>query len=259
MAHLTRHQIISFSTKWVLIAKRYLFWWFPAVLTWTGNHGTKRLSLSYRNWVYSTLAPRGWTCLPSCCSNHLVRLSLSLQLFSLQGACRALWRNCLWCARPWRGKSHRYWTGAINSIRATQLGGIKWRYVYLPSPRVTILQQSVIDIELNLHDRIDGVEEDFVTACDEISPPLSSMSEQTLANWEMLGNEEYKKIMLEGGPLKREVRYSLTCRDVQHVARGRSILGPWISSFSGASSFFIGISEYLLWMIQAVNIGKLDI
>lgn len=41
-------------------------------------------------------------------------------------------------------------------------------------------------------------------------------------NWDILGDEDTKRIIANGGVLKRGTRYSLTCRDVERISSSRS-------------------------------------
>ncbi|KAH8104126.1 hypothetical protein BXZ70DRAFT_888551 [Cristinia sonorae] len=62
---------------------------------------------------------------------------------------------------------------------------------------------------------IDDVHEDLFYQGDVES---SVGTKLTVANADLLADEGVKDVVLKGGVLKREVRYSLTCRDVEKVA-----------------------------------------
>ncbi|KAH7927574.1 hypothetical protein BV22DRAFT_1084783 [Leucogyrophana mollusca] len=54
--------------------------------------------------------------------------------------------------------------------------------------------------------------------------PLSSGNEAPIANSEIVRDPEMRSILQGGGELKRNPRYSLTCRDVEKVAGTRSLM-----------------------------------
>jgi len=62
------------------------------------------------------------------------------------------------------------------------------------------------------------ISEDRVSAGNHSSPPTLTDLGVPVANWEMVTGEDVKKVMREGGVLKRSTRYSLTCRDVERVS-----------------------------------------
>lgn len=62
---------------------------------------------------------------------------------------------------------------------------------------------------------IDELEEDVFLA----PGSESAVSQFTIANVDLLGEEKLKEAVVHGGVLRRETRYSLTCRDVERVAR----------------------------------------
>jgi len=70
---------------------------------------------------------------------------------------------------------------------------------------------------------IQEIEEDHVTPGNEGSPPLLADLGVKIDNWEMLTGTEGKRIVQEGGVLRRGTRYSLTCRDVKRVTNGKSL------------------------------------
>ena len=49
--------------------------------------------------------------------------------------------------------------------------------------------------------------------------PEPSLRGAPIANANMLQGLEYRKVVETGGTLKRDVRYSLTCRDVERVMK----------------------------------------
>ena len=66
--------------------------------------------------------------------------------------------------------------------------------------------------------------EDFVSREDRQRPPTLSDINVSIDNWEMVTGEEFRKVMDEGGVLKRGPRYSLTCRDVESVRKVKSFV-----------------------------------
>ena len=88
-----------------------------------------------------------------------------------------------------------------------------------PKPVASILleQRSLIitsgDLyEHYLHGIDDVIEDVFCGPQDAIDKPYT-----TIANTRLLGDSTIRDIVLYGGILKRHVRYSLTCRDVERV------------------------------------------
>ena len=85
------------------------------------------------------------------------------------------------------------------------------------SPTLTVLLEprSLVITTSDLYTRhlhgIDDVTEDVFAA--------PSVSGAPIANADMLQGEEYRKAVENGGTLKRDVRYSLTCRDVERVVK----------------------------------------
>ncbi|KAF8890764.1 hypothetical protein BD779DRAFT_1438311 [Infundibulicybe gibba] len=71
---------------------------------------------------------------------------------------------------------------------------------------------------------IEAVESDVFSSADGINPPLLTNPGVKIANWALL-TDETKSTILEGGILHRGTRYSLTCRDVEHVASPMSYIG----------------------------------
>ncbi|KXN92536.1 hypothetical protein AN958_05391, partial [Leucoagaricus sp. SymC.cos] len=78
---------------------------------------------------------------------------------------------------------------------------------------------------------IDPLEEDRVTPPNPaITLPLAKSRDLSTAhqyltpinNWEVLGDENLKQSLANGGVLKRGTRYSLTCRDVERISSARS-------------------------------------
>ncbi|KAF9450522.1 hypothetical protein P691DRAFT_725890 [Macrolepiota fuliginosa MF-IS2] len=51
-----------------------------------------------------------------------------------------------------------------------------------------------------------------------VTPPFGVF----IGNWDLLGDEDTKRITMSGGILQRGTRYSLTCRDVERVLPARS-------------------------------------
>lgn len=82
----------------------------------------------------------------------------------------------------------------------------------LLEPRSLIITTS--ELYTNHLHGIDGVEEDVFPS-----------SRYQVDNAPLLGDEAAKGAVQNGGTLKREVRYSLTCRDVERVASARIAMG----------------------------------
>jgi alkylated DNA repair protein alkB homolog 6 len=66
--------------------------------------------------------------------------------------------------------------------------------------------------------------EDRVSAGNCTSPPIITDLGVKIANWQMLTGNEVRRVMEQGGVLKRDVRYSLTCRDVERVSNVKSFI-----------------------------------
>lgn len=76
----------------------------------------------------------------------------------------------------------------------------------------------------SLRGRIQEISEDRVSAESSTSPPIITDLGVKVANWQMLTGEEVRRVMEQGGILKRGVRYSLTCRDVERVSNVKSLI-----------------------------------
>jgi alkylated DNA repair protein alkB homolog 6 len=59
--------------------------------------------------------------------------------------------------------------------------------------------------------------EDTFVRDDKGGPPTLAGLKETVANWSMVSGQDAKGVLAEGGVLRRGVRYSLTCRDVEKV------------------------------------------
>lgn len=85
----------------------------------------------------------------------------------------------------------------------------------IPTLTVLLEPRSLVITTSDLYTRhlhgIDDVTEDVFPA------PL--MQGASTANADMLQGAEYRKAVENGGTLKRDVRYSLTCRDVERVVK----------------------------------------
>lgn len=68
------------------------------------------------------------------------------------------------------------------------------------------------------------MEEDRIIPGDESAPPMIADLNAQIANWTMLSGDTVKRVMREGGVLTRDVRYSLTCRDVEKVVSAAGFL-----------------------------------
>jgi alkylated DNA repair protein alkB family protein 6 len=71
---------------------------------------------------------------------------------------------------------------------------------------------------------IQEISEDCVSAGSCTSPPIITDLGVKVANWQMLTGEEVRRVMEQGGVLKRGNRYSLTCRDVVRVSGVKSLI-----------------------------------
>ena len=71
---------------------------------------------------------------------------------------------------------------------------------------------------------IRAIVEDVVSRDDSQRPPTLSDINVSIDNWGTVAGEEFRKVMDEGGVLKRGPRYSLTCRDVERVAKVKSFM-----------------------------------
>jgi len=71
---------------------------------------------------------------------------------------------------------------------------------------------------------IEEISEDYVSAGDRLSPPTITNLGVKVANWEMLTGEEVRRVMEQGGVMKRGIRYSLTCRDVVSLSGMKSFI-----------------------------------
>ncbi|KAK7447105.1 hypothetical protein VKT23_014318 [Stygiomarasmius scandens] len=77
--------------------------------------------------------------------------------------------------------------------------------------------------ETRLHGIQETKEDNFIATDGMIAPRLAGLDVE-IANWKLLGSNEVKDDVLNGGTLERSVRYSLTCRDVENVANLRTLL-----------------------------------
>jgi alkylated DNA repair protein alkB homolog 6 len=66
--------------------------------------------------------------------------------------------------------------------------------------------------------------EDIVVPAVGLNGPSFKRLKSEIANWKMLAGSEVKAAVMDGGTLKRGVRYSLTCRDVENVANIKAFL-----------------------------------
>ncbi|KAI0791046.1 hypothetical protein C8Q75DRAFT_759099 [Abortiporus biennis] len=86
----------------------------------------------------------------------------------------------------------------------------------LLEPRSLVITTSSL-YTTHLHG-IDDLEEDvFLSPGDHTGDDLSTQAIR-IANVNLLAGQKEREILRDGGVLKREVRYSLTCRDVERVA-----------------------------------------
>lgn len=60
---------------------------------------------------------------------------------------------------------------------------------------------------------------DHITAgADEMHSPKFTNLDADVANWKLLAGKQATEAVIKGGIIERDVRYSLTCRDVEKVA-----------------------------------------
>lgn len=70
--------------------------------------------------------------------------------------------------------------------------------------------------------RIDETEEDVILADGGQQAPVLARRDVSIDNWDMVKDHQMKEAMGVGGVLRRTPRYSLTCRDVKRVAKGKA-------------------------------------
>ncbi|KAJ7730241.1 hypothetical protein DFH07DRAFT_174651 [Mycena maculata] len=92
----------------------------------------------------------------------------------------------------------------------------------LLEPRSAVISEHAL-YTAHLH-AIREVEEDPVTAGGAASPPELADLCVPIANWDRVTGPDAIRVMSEGGVLKRGVRYSLTCRDVEKVAQLKAFM-----------------------------------
>ena len=99
-----------------------------------------------------------------------------------------------------------------------------------PTPVLSVLLEprSVIITTASLYtSHLHGIQElneDIIVPAGEGQMPLVGGLNVPVANWHMLTGEKERNLMQNGGTLRRETRYSLTCRDVERVAMGKTFL-----------------------------------
>ncbi|KIM82017.1 hypothetical protein PILCRDRAFT_820910 [Piloderma croceum F 1598] len=96
----------------------------------------------------------------------------------------------------------------------------------LLEPRSVIITTSSLYTS-HLHG-IQELHEDIIvpTSAEDGQIPLVAGLDVPIANWHMLTGENERRIVQDGGTLRRGTRYSLTCRDVEKVAGGTTFLRP---------------------------------
>jgi len=92
----------------------------------------------------------------------------------------------------------------------------------LLEPRSVIITTSSLYTS-HLHG-IQELEEDIIIPAGDGKMPLVGGLDIPIANWDMLTGEKERSIMQDGGALRRGTRYSLTCRDIERVASGKTFL-----------------------------------
>ncbi|KAH0580022.1 hypothetical protein H2248_002837 [Termitomyces sp. 'cryptogamus'] len=89
-------------------------------------------------------------------------------------------------------------------------------------PRSLVISRELMYIS-HLHG-IEGTFQDRIFRKDKNKAPTVTDLNVDIANWEMLSGQEIKKVIEEGGILPRNVRYSLTCRDVERVLNAHQFM-----------------------------------
>lgn len=98
-----------------------------------------------------------------------------------------------------------------------------------PKPVVTLLLEprSVVITSSSLYTShlhgIQDLEEDILEPADDGGPRVAGLN-VPIANWGMLAGSNEILAASTGGTLKRDTRYSLTCRDVEKVASGMAFV-----------------------------------
>jgi alkylated DNA repair protein alkB family protein 6 len=92
----------------------------------------------------------------------------------------------------------------------------------LLEPRSVIITTSLLYTS-HLHG-IQELDEDTIVPAENGGMPLVGGLNVPIANWNMLTGENERYVVQHGGILRRGTRYSLTCRDVEKVASGKTFL-----------------------------------
>ena len=98
-----------------------------------------------------------------------------------------------------------------------------------PKPLVTVFLEprSMIITSSSLYTShlhgIQDTEQDTLQLADDGCPKVAGL-DVPIANWGMLASSNEMLGASTGGILKRGIRYSLTCRDVERVASGKAFI-----------------------------------
>lgn len=92
----------------------------------------------------------------------------------------------------------------------------------LLEPRSVIITTSSLYTS-HLHG-IQETAEDILVSSTVSQVPLVAGLGVPIANWDLIATDSYRKIGAEDIVLRRGIRYSLTCRDVERVAGGKTFL-----------------------------------
>jgi alkylated DNA repair protein alkB family protein 6 len=76
----------------------------------------------------------------------------------------------------------------------------------------------------HLHGIQEKEEDVFIPAKGDGPPVLADLGVPVI-NWNLVAADHVKEIFQRGGILRRGIRYSLTCRDVERVASSKAIYG----------------------------------
>jgi len=99
-----------------------------------------------------------------------------------------------------------------------------------PKPILSVVLEGrslVISRGLMYTSRLHGIEEiseDCFSAGARSDPPTVTHLGVPVANWQMVRREEVRRVVEQGGTLKRDLRYSLTCRDVERISSVKSLI-----------------------------------
>ena len=161
------------------------------------------------------LAAWRWPTIPPCRCNDISRLTYSIPLLSVSEGQQWIWPRFSRTWQEYQPDSHYFcspWTSQSNYLLGVN--------VYV-SPTWVRRQRSPISYLNDLFvSRIDEVEVDIIKSD-------ANIAGMEIANMNLLQDKEICQAIQTGSPLNRGVRYSLTCRDVEHVFEINSKLRRW--------------------------------